>query len=520
MPSADRDRRRSHAAVRRSRWGRRFVARPEAALALFWLAFATIAAVRFPWHGLWHDDAVYIALGRALAAGDYVLTQLPGSPAETRYPPLHPAVLALCWWLSASAERPFVFALPGLVVAALGIVVWGVVLQHHLRLRAAVRTTALALAVFAPGWLQVVQCAMAEPWVFTLLPVALLLLGRTGRGRALAAGVVIGLAALAKSIALVTLLVLAAQLLLQRRWRASLLLVVGGALVQLPWWWHVAQHGAPSSSVIVRYYQGYSGLLCHDLATFVELLPERVRDLSCGTVRQAAAGLFTPEVWPALAASVRTAIVVATGVGAVVLLLAGSWRALRGCLVTGAALALWLVSLAVVDVSWRYVMPALPVVFALLLRATGRHWWLAAALFAALSLPASFVLLQLEPAQNARMWREDVPVAGYAEAAAAVRSLPTDAIVATEVDSWLHLVTGRRAVMPSPVVEHTPCARDSDAFELLCRGEWRRLGVTHALLDPRTGKREREVLLAAWRSGEFTFVEASLPRGFVLLQRR
>lgn len=520
MPSADRERSRARQLGRRIRRGRRFVARPEAALALLWLAFATIAAVRFPWHGLWHDDAVYVALGRALAAGDYVLTQLPGSPVETRYPPLHPAMLAVCWWLGASAERPFVFALPGLAVAAFGIVVWGVVLQQHLRLRAAVRTAAIALAVFAPGWLQVVQCAMAEPWVFTLLPSALLLLGRTGRGRPLAAGVVLGLAALAKSTALVPLLVLAAQLLVQRRWRASLLLVAGGALLQLPWWWHVAQHGAPSPSVIVRYYQGYSGLLCHDLATFVELLPERLRDLSCGTVRQAMAGVFTPEVWPSLSAGVRSAIVVATGIGAVVLLLAGSWRALRGCFVTGAALALWLVSLFVVDVSWRYVMPALPVFFALLLRTCGRHWWLPATLFAALSLPAAFLLLQLEPAHGARMWRENVPVAGYAEAAAAVRSLPTDAIVATEVDAWLHLVTGRRTVMPSPVAEHTPCARDGDAFERLCRSEWRRLGVTHALLDPRTGAREREVLLAAWRSGEFTFVEAGLPCGFVLLQRR
>ena len=508
------------ASARQRRWLRRFVVRPEAGLALLWLAFATIAAVRFPWHGLWHDDAVYVALGRALAAGDYVLTQLPGSPVETRYPPLHPAMLAVCWWLGASAERPFVFALPGLAVAAFGIVVWGVVLQQHLRLRAAVRTAAIALAVFAPGWLQVVQCAMAEPWVFTLLPSALLLLGRTGRGRPLAAGVVLGLAALAKSTALVPLLVLAAQLLVRRRWRASLLLVAGGALLQLPWWWHVAQHGAPSPSVIVRYYQGYSGLLCHDLATFVELLPERLRDLSCGTVRQAMAFVFTPEVWPSLSATVRSGIVGATGLGAVVLLLVGGWRALRGCLVTGAALALWLVSLVVVDVSWRYVMPALPVVFALLLRFCGRRWWIAALLFAALSLPAAFVLLQLEPAHGARMWREEVPVAGYAEAAAAVRSLPADAVVATEADAWLHLVTGRRAVMPSPVVEHTPCARDGDAFERLCRSEWRRLGVTHALLDPRTGAREREVLLAAWRAGEFAFVEAGLPCGFVLLERR
>lgn len=519
MPSAHRDRRPRHEPAHRFRWVRRFVARPEAVLALVWLVFATIAAVRFPWHGLWHDDAVYVALGRALAAGDYVLAQLPGSPAETRYPPLHPAMLAVCWWLGASAERPFVFVLPGLVVAAAGILVWGVVLQHHLRLRASVRTAALLLAVFAPGWLQVVQCAMAEPWLFTLLPLALLLLGRTGRGGPLAAGIVFGLAALAKSIALLPLLAVAAQLVLQRRWRAAALLVTGGALVQAPWWWHLAQHGSPSASTIVRYYQGYSGLFCRDFATFVELLPERLRDLSSGTVRQAIAGVFTPEVWPSLPCDVRTALVIATGIGGVVLLLAACWRALRGSLVCGAAAALWLVALVLVDASWRYALPALPVAFALLLRACGRHWRLPFATFAALSLPAAVALLQFSPAQAARMWREDLPITGYAEAAAAVRRLPPDAVVATEVDAWLHLATGRRTVMPAPVPEHTPCRRDSDEFAALCRREWQLLGVTHALLEPRSGEREREVMLAAWRDGEFTFVEAGLPSGFVLLQR-
>jgi hypothetical protein len=178
------------------------------------------------------------------------------------------------------------------------------------------------------------------------------------------------------------------------------------------------------------------------------------------------------------------------------------------------------VALVLVDASWRYALPALPVAFALLLRACGGHWRLPSVVCAVLSLPAAVALLQFDAAHSARMWRENVPVAGYAEAAAAVRALPADAVVATEVDAWLHLATGRRAVMPTPVPEHTPCRRDGDEFAALCRREWNLLGVTHALLEPRSGEREREVLLAAWRDGEFAFVEAGLPPGFVLLQRR
>lgn len=488
-------------------------------LALVWLAFATIAAVRFPWHGLWHDDAVYVALGRALATGDYVMTQLPGSPAETRYPPLHPLILAVCWRLGATAERPFLFVLPGLVVAALGIVAWGRVLHGHLRMRAAMRTAALALAAFAPGWLQVLQCAMAEPWLFTLLPLALLLLGPRGRGRPAWAGAVLGLAALAKSIALLPLLAICAQLAWQRRWRAAVAMGLCGAAVVAPWWWHVAQNGAPPSSHIVQYYQGYSGLFSHDLATWWSMLPERLRDLSSGTVRQAMAGVFTPEVWWTLAPGMRTTLVVTTGIAGVVLVLAACWRALRGSFACGAAASLWLVALCLVDSSWRYAMPALPVAFALLLRACGRRWWLLAGAAAMLSLPATVPLLQFDVAHSARMWRENVPVDGYAEAAVALRTLPADAVVATEVDAWLHLVTGRRAVMPTPLPEFTPCDRASAEFDALCRREWRQLGVTHALLEPRSGAREREVVLSAWRDGEFVFVDAGLPPGFVLLRR-
>src|SRR5688500_18494180 len=48
--------------------------------------------------GQCHDDAIYVISARALAEGDgYRLTNLPGDPPQTKYPPLYPAVLALAW---------------------------------------------------------------------------------------------------------------------------------------------------------------------------------------------------------------------------------------------------------------------------------------------------------------------------------------------------------------------------------------------------------------------------------------
>ena len=45
--------------------------------------------------GVFHDDAIYVSTGRALAAGDgYRLTGVPGAPLQTKYPILYPAALA------------------------------------------------------------------------------------------------------------------------------------------------------------------------------------------------------------------------------------------------------------------------------------------------------------------------------------------------------------------------------------------------------------------------------------------
>jgi len=494
---------------------------PEAAIAAAWFVFAAICAVRFPWHGLWHDDACYIALGHALASGDYCTTQLPGNPAETRYPPLHPAALALCWELGATPTRAWWFVAPGLVIAAIGVCFWGRLLHLHLQMRAAPRAAVLVLAAFAPGWLQVVQCAMSEPWLFTLLPAALLALGRDGGGHPVRAGLLLGLCSLAKSIALVPLVFLAAQLAARRRPRAALQLLAAAGMLALPWWLWVWANASEGESAILRYYQGYGGLICRDFAQLCEVLPERLRDLSSGTVRQAIAGVFTPEVWHVLPAAARTALVAVTGAGGVAIVGAAAWQARRGPPLFGAACGLWLVQLVLRDASWRYSLPVLPVVFAVLLQWTGRCWRVWFAAFAAVSLPASVALLQFDRAASARMWRENIPIDGYAQLAAAVREVvPAHAVIATEVDAWLHVQTGRRAVMPAPMPEHTPCARDSAEFAALCRREWDLLGVTHAIVDPRLGEPEKSVLFAAWKNGDFELVDCRLAAGFLLLRRR
>ena len=51
-----------------------------------------------PLFGYQHDDGVYYVTAKAIASGQgYVIPSLPGSPAQTKYPPALPLLLSLAW---------------------------------------------------------------------------------------------------------------------------------------------------------------------------------------------------------------------------------------------------------------------------------------------------------------------------------------------------------------------------------------------------------------------------------------
>jgi hypothetical protein len=50
--------------------------------------------------GVYHDDGVYLATARSLSEGNgYRLIDLPGSPPQTKYPPVYPLLLSMVWAL-------------------------------------------------------------------------------------------------------------------------------------------------------------------------------------------------------------------------------------------------------------------------------------------------------------------------------------------------------------------------------------------------------------------------------------
>jgi len=97
--------------------------------------------------GLFHDDGIYVSLARSIAEGDgYRLANLPGSPAETKYPFGFPFVLSLVWRVFPS------FPENAVALKAVGVV-------------SLVAVTLLSMAWYAR------RTGCAEPWqiVFALL---------------------------------------------------------------------------------------------------------------------------------------------------------------------------------------------------------------------------------------------------------------------------------------------------------------------------------------------------------------
>jgi hypothetical protein len=70
--------------------------------------------------GGFNDDAVYVALGRAISTGaGYRSIYLVGAPLHVKYPPLFPALLALCWRIGGTLEVVKALAV-GINLAACG----------------------------------------------------------------------------------------------------------------------------------------------------------------------------------------------------------------------------------------------------------------------------------------------------------------------------------------------------------------------------------------------------------------
>jgi hypothetical protein len=210
--------------------------------------FAGLATITPTILGVFFDDAVYLLVAKALAAGDgFVYPQLPGAPAAIHYPPLFPLLLSLVWRISPEFPANVVLfklvnplliagAACGAVVAARRffgarpIVALGIVLAAMISVPVHVLTTVV----------------LSEPMFLALLFPALLAADAARReggfGWAVAAAALAGALVLTRTIGGVVVIATLMLLLFEKRWRTVAYYTVALAVLLAPWQLFVAKH--------------------------------------------------------------------------------------------------------------------------------------------------------------------------------------------------------------------------------------------------------------------------------------
>jgi len=324
--------------------------------------------------GEYHDDAIYVTTAKALAEGEgYRQTFLPGAPPQTKYPPLYPALLAGLWklWPDFPAN---LLLLKGLSLVC-GAAALALAHLFLVRFRYASRQAALAATLLTGTgslFLVFTTVTMAELLFAALTVVALwrielALRQPRSRGQALLDGVLLALPYLCRSVGIVFIpagLFLLWQARRSLRWTAA-----GAAATMLPWVaWTMTSWMTWGKDPVEGYYTDYFGwwvslglpalarvVLYNGLWTVVGISSLGVQGLSL------LLQWLNGALWTVLFAAL----------GLLVL------RELGLLLYRGRALAAFVAAYLLLLIIWpwppqRFLVPLLPLLAALLLRALGR----------------------------------------------------------------------------------------------------------------------------------------------------
>jgi hypothetical protein len=440
--------------------------------------------------GIWHDDGVYVLLGRALAGGEGLrYVGVVGEPLAGKFPPLYPLVLAVVWLLAPGfPENAVLLNGVNILLLALAGGAFAILLIRGLGLPKSLAFGVTLLAWLSPHLWRVALVPMSEPlFLFTLI---LGVWAGTGMERKegmtpallflLAAGAVF----YARSLGIALLLAGVLALGLGGRRRAAGWTFVGAAALVLPWslWSATATAGLPGpfKDTLGSYSGWWVRQVVQEPGAYVAFLPSNLYRL----LQQAGALLL-----PGIEGAARW-----IGIALVPLAMVGLGTTVRRGWTLVATLALSFVVLLV----WpfrdiRLMVPFQPFLVLggilgfrhLLGRAGKRRWvrWGARA--------GAFVWIGVFVAVSGhRLWSgwPGRPYQARAEALeravrAVVEKTPPDAVVgAPELWAGLHLFSGR-TVMPSarffPLAREAPSwGSEEEQYEAWISG-----GLTHVLVE-------------------------------------
>ena len=439
--------------------------------------------------GLYVDDAWYILIAKAIASGHgFTLSNVPVPGVLSFYPPGFPLLLSLVFRLVPEFPQNVIWLKLPSVVALLATSVVSYLYFRRARDLGESRALMLSLVVvFFPGAVFLAtSTVMAEP-VFAFVQLAAIALveratRREAGPRALvaagAAGILIGLAILVRSIAAPLLPAAALYLAWRRGWREAVVASAVALAVALPWFVYAHGHApTPQQEALVndqitvpytaQFWLRVAGYQEHGWASASEL-PRRVlfnlRTAATSSVGALHAYPLFRLIEPAEWRWSRGAGVVSSAL--TLLTLAGLVRVVRRR-VTLAEIQV-LLQMAIIIAfpypSYRYMLPLLPFfvfyasegIEALVGLATRRARLAeqAATAFLAVCL-VSHVAVDLAPlvggAGERTVWQqafdENRALLGWVR-----ENVPGDAVLATHNPAMVHLYTGRKTVgywMPS-----------------------------------------------------------------------
>ena len=257
--------------------------------------------------GIWHDDGVYVLLGRALAGGDGLrYVGIVGAPLAPKFPPLYPLFLSTVWTVTPSfpENAGFLGGVNLLILAVAG----GLFLAY---LRAALGVPLpLAALVSLLAWMspplwRVAMVPLSEPLFILILVLALWAGARMEKGAG-GLGVAIfllagGLAFYTRSVGLAVLAGGVGALFLKKRIRAGIGVLLGALVVVLPWmlWSRWAAQTIPESlrDILGPYGGWLVSEMVRDPSAYVIYLFENGRHLLARVLSLLLPGVVGAPLW-------------------------------------------------------------------------------------------------------------------------------------------------------------------------------------------------------------------------------
>ena len=192
--------------------------------------------------GLWHDDGVYVLLGRSLAQGDGLrYVGVVGDPLAPKFPPLFSLLLAGVWGLApAFPDNLPLLAGVNLVLLAVSGGLFVAYLRKVLKLPLTLAFGITLLAWLSPHLWRFAMVPLSEPLFLLTLVLALWAGGhmeeKPGRVRPLVLFVLAGgMAVMARTLGVAVLAAGAGALFIRGRRREGGWALAGSAAVLLPW---------------------------------------------------------------------------------------------------------------------------------------------------------------------------------------------------------------------------------------------------------------------------------------------